>query len=263
MKSKKFLAIICLWWLGLDSMVSAEDQAVEGLWSKLVVIGASVSDGYDGSEVIGGVKSEKLSLENFLEKYITAPHGEIINLGNKFFFMNAKGVSKKQVENALKLKPSVVLAPDFLFWLVYGNFSDEEARLVSLDRGLKLLEQFDSPIVTGNIPDASKAIYKMLSPSQIPKLETIAAANKQIDQWVGKRKNVIIMDNENFMKRSHANEEIKLKNLTVKKGDTISLLQADLLHPTTKGAGAITLAILELLQQHSKFPEADVNWKLE
>ncbi len=245
-------------WLGSQSSVMAD----KAIWSKPVVIGASVSDGYDLSEPIGGIKSEKLSLENYLEKFIVAPHGKFTNFGNKFFFMNSKGVSTKQVENAEKLKPSVVLAPDFLFWLVYGNLGNEEARMISLNRGLKLLEKFDCPMVIGNIPDASKAKYRMLAPSQIPKLETMAKANRRIDEWVSKRKNVIILDNKTFMKNSHANEEIKLKYNTIKKGDTTALLQSDFLHPTASGARAISLALLESLHAHIKFPKSDVSWKL-
>ncbi len=263
MKGLKFLAIMTFCWTGLQGLVAADKKLGANLWSKPVIIGASVSDGYHSDEPIGGLKSEKLSLENYLEKIIVAKHGKIINLGNKFFFMNSKGVSVKQVENAYKLKPSVVLAPDFLFWLVYGNIGDEKLRMISLDRGLQLLEKFECPMVVGNIPNASKAIYKMLAPSQIPKLETMTAANKRIKQWVAKRHNVIILDNETFMKKSHANEEIKLKNITLKKGETTGLLQTDFLHPTARGARAISLALLESLQIHSKFPMSDVVWKLK
>ena len=258
----QYIAILSFCLLGLVGIVSADERA-EALWSKPVVIGASVSDGYDRSEPIGGEKSEKLSLENYLEELIVVKHGKITNFGNKFFFMNSKGVSIKQVENAHKLKPSVVLAPDFLFWLVYGNLGDEKSRIISLDRGLKLLEKFDCPLGLGNIPNASKAIYKMLAPSQIPKLETMSAANKRIKEWVSKRKNVIILDNDSFMKNSHANKEIKLKNITLPKGETTELLQTDFLHPTARGARAISLALLESLQTHTKFPESDVNWKIK
>ena len=248
--------------LTISSSTLADEGSPKGLWEKPVVIGASVSDGYDHREPIGGVESEKLSLEHYLTKLIRVPHGKITNFGNKFYFIRPLGVSEKQVENASKLKPSVVLAPDYLFWLVYGNHGGEKNRMVNLIKGLKLLETFGCPMVVGNIPDASKAVYKMLAPSQIPKFSTMDAANKKIMEWAKTRSNVVILDNKNFMKQSHADEEIKLRYKTIDKGQTRKLLQSDFLHPTKEGAEAVSYAILESLQQHTKFSETDVNWGL-
>lgn len=252
-----FLYFLCF--IALSSYTLASDH----LWSNPVIVGASVSDGYDHREPIGGVKSEKLSLEHFLDEMIKVPHGKIHNLGNKFFFMRPEGVSVKQVENAEKMKPSFVLAPDYLFWLVYGNRESEHARMQSLEAGLALLDKFDCPIVVGNIPNAYKAVYKMLSRSQMPTLDTLAAANERISKWARIRKNVVIMDNNQFMQQSHENTKIEIKNNIIAAGQTRDLLQKDFLHPTLDGARAISLALLERLQAQTDFPHSDVNWKLK
>ncbi len=233
------------------------------IWENPVIIGASVADGYHNSEPIGGPKSEALSLENYLTRLIKARHGKITNLGNKFYFLRPEPVSRKQIENALKLKPTVILTPDYLFWLIYGNYRDEHQRITLLQRGLRMLEKFDCPVVIGNIPNASAAVHKMLAYSQIPKPETIDKANTIIKKWAQKHDNICVIDLAQFMRASNTNTAIKLKHLDYPNGDTKDFLQSDNLHATAKGVVAICYSLLEALQQLTHFPDSDVHWDMK
>jgi len=66
---KSILTTISLW-IGYLLTAQAEQKDYAELWSNPVVIGASVSDGYHRLEPIGGVESEKLSLEHYLDAAI-------------------------------------------------------------------------------------------------------------------------------------------------------------------------------------------------
>lgn len=232
-----------------------------GLWENPVIIGASVSDGYDHTEPLGGPKSEALSLELHLTKLLKVPHGKISNIGNKFFFIRPIGVHTKQVENAAKINPSLVLSPDYLFWLVYGNYAEEQSRLDTLRSGLQKLETFTCPVVIGNIPDASDAVHKMLSRSQVPQLKTINQANAILRKWAKNRKNVSIVDLDTFMRASVSNDSIMLKHVRFNQGSTRKFLQSDSLHPTSAGVKAVCYAMLEALQKITNFSDNDVDWQ--
>ncbi len=260
----KLIMLILLQFCCIQISTSQDSQpasTTSELWKNPVIIGASVSDGYDHTEPFGGPKSEALSLEVHLSKLLKVPHGKISNIGNKFFFIRPIGVHSKQVEVAAKIKPSIVLSPDYLFWLVYGNFTEEKSRIDTLQSGLKKLETFDCPVVIGNIPDASDAVHKMLSRSQVPQLKTIRQANTLLQEWAKNRKNISIVDLDSFMKASVSNETIKLKHIQFHKGSTRKLLQSDSLHPTKEGVKAVCYAMLEALQKITDFSDQDVDWK--
>jgi hypothetical protein len=228
------------------------------LWARPVVIGASVSDGYEHTERLGGPKSDALAIDHYLRHVTNLPAGKITNFSNRFCFVYPLGIAHRQVSDALEFKPSVVIAVDQLFWHLYGNFASNEQRLITFKSALAKLDSITCPLVIGNIPDASHSVGKMLAASQIPNLETIEKANQILNQWVKKRKQTAIIDLASFMKLSISNKEIKLKNITYPKGTTKSLLQTDMLHPTASGAEAISHAIIDSLQTISDLKDEDL-----
>ena len=50
-------------------------------------------------------------------------------------------------------------------------------RLERFEKGLKLLEPFHCPIIVGDLPDASAAVERMLTPDEIPSPTALSAAN--------------------------------------------------------------------------------------
>ncbi|MGJ8656338.1 MAG: hypothetical protein ACSHX6_07800 [Akkermansiaceae bacterium] len=244
--------IILLSWL---SITNAQE-----ILARPVIIGASVSDGYDHTEKLGGPKSDALALDHYLQKCLQTPAANFANFSNRFCFIHPLGISHKQVSDALKAKPSVIIAVDQLFWQLYGNFSSSEQRLITFQAALEKLDPITCPLVIGNIPDASHSLNKMLAASQIPNLETVEKANQLLTSWVKKRKQTAIIDLASFMKLSVSNKEIKLKHITYPAGTTKQFLQTDMLHPTEVGATAISYAVIESLQTISELK--DTNLKL-
>ncbi len=228
------------------------------LLSRPVVIGASVSDGYEHTERLGGPRSDALALDLYLRQVVKIPAGKISNFSNRFCFVYPLGISHRQVSDALKAKPSVIIAVDQLFWQLYGNFASTEQRLITFKSALAKLDSITCPLVIGNIPDASRSINKMLAQSQVPKLHTINQANQILDTWAKKRKHTAIIDLASFMKLSVLNKEIKLKNIIYPEGTTKKLLQTDMLHPTAAGAKAISYAVIEALQTISDLKDEDL-----
>ena len=247
-----FLAIIFI----CCSLFSA--NAHESL-SRPVIIGASLSDGYEHTERLGGPKSDALALDLYLQQATNLPAGRITNFSNRFCFIYPLGISHKQVADALGSKPSVIFAVDQLFWQLYGNFASAEQRLSTFKAALAELDSITCPLVIGNIPDASRSVNKMLSSTQIPKIKTINKANQILEKWVKKRKKTVIIDLASFMKLCVSNKEIKLKNITYPEGTTKNFLQADMLHPTALGAKAISYAIIEVLQTICDLSDENLN----
>jgi len=223
----------------------------------IVIIGASVSDGYEHTEKLGGAKSDALALDLYLQRVVKIPAGRISNFSNRFCFVYPIGISHKQVADALGMKPSLIIAVDQLFWQLYGNFANSEQRLNTFKAALTKLDSITCPLVIGNIPDASHSINKMLARSQVPQLDTINKANQILATWVSERKSTAIIDLASFMKRCVSNKEVKMLNITYPEGTTKNLLQADMLHPTAAGVKAISYAVIEALQTVSDLKHED------
>lgn len=246
--------------LSFSSVIAQpEEKKAESLWTRPLVIGASVSDGFDKSDFFGP-KSKALALDLFLDDLVTGEHGKIENKGSMLLFMNLNKRSRAQLDFAKEYKPTVVLSPDFLFWFVYGRLPNAESRLNLLEQGLKLLDELKCPVVVGDIPNAANAVGKMLAKEQVPAPETIAKANKRIKEWIAGKKNIGLVPLAHFLDTVQANEELVIRSLTVPKGKTAPLLQSDNLHPTKPGAKLLALATLDTLQKLTKFPAEQINW---
>ena len=234
----------------LTSLSIAEDKpeaAKESPWKRVVMIGASVTSGFVASEPLGGTNTEMHRLSRYVEAALIAPHDPVKNLGSPFLFLQPEIVGPQQIEQALKEKPTLIIGVDFLFWFCYGAGKTDADRLLRFEKGLKLLEKFDCPLIIGDIPDASAAVNGILRPDQMPNAEAMAAANKRLKEWMAGRKGAIVPLSQ-FMRDGVANREIKIGSDTVPEGKSRALLQKDKLHPTPSGCSVIALGILEAFQ---------------
>lgn len=250
MKRYLFSLILLTAWLPLAS--------AQSLLERPVIIGASVSDGYEHTERLGGPRSDALALDLYLQKAFKSPVKEIQNFSNRFCFIHPLGISHRQVSDALETKPTVIIAVDQLFWQLYGNFASAERRLITFKAALKKLDPITCPLIIGNIPDASHSLGKMLAASQIPDMKTVDEANDILNEWVKKRKKTAIIDLSSFMKSCVANKEIKLKHVTYPQGTTKKFLQTDMLHPTAIGAKAISYAVIDSIQTITDLKDEDL-----
>ena len=154
------------------------------------MMGASATAGFTESEPLGGPKTDQYRLSRYLDAALLTPHEPVQNLANSMFFIQPEAAGRYQIDQALQTRPTLVVGVDFLFWFCYGEGLTEKDRLQRFEKGLKLIEAVQCPLVVGDIPDASGASIDMLPPDQIPSAETMSAANRRLKEWAATRKNV-------------------------------------------------------------------------
>jgi len=238
-----------------------------------VIIGASLSDGFHYKEMkslFRKPKSNRLSLEHYFGRALTVPYGTFSNYGSSTLFLAVDPLVAQQMKNALEKKPTVVIAPDFLFWFVYGISSRRGPDLDALSsqeflaRGLDYLDQFQCPLVLGDIPNCKRAVGGILDRREYPGSEWIEQANVKIHKWAAKRPNRKVVSIATFYRKASENQEMLMFDQKYAAGHTrATFLQRDQLHPTEKGAAVITLLMLEGLKGLQKIPESAIKWKID
>ena len=233
----------------------------ESVLSKPLVIGASLADGCNREKMF---LSNRLSFDRFLDEVIVGEHEEIVIKGSMFFFWDPKKKASEQLEYASKFDSTVVFAPDFLFWFLYGEtIGGEKKRLENLEFGLQSLEGIKGLMVVGTIPDASAAGGGILNHSQIPQKETIAKANAKIKEWVAAREETALLDLYTLSEDLREGRDMKMGEVVIPAKLASGSLQSDKLHPTEKGVRLIALFCLQALQEVSSFERSLVNWEVE
>lgn len=228
-------------------------------WGTIVVIGASASAGFTESEPLGGPKTPQLRLSRYLDAALVAPHKPVLNFANTLFFMQPLVTGRNQVQQALASQPGLVIGLDFLFWFCYGEGTGAE-RLERFEQGLKLLETLPCPIVVGDIPDASGASNKMLSPEQIPSASTLTAANSRLKEWAAKQPHVTVVPLAAFMRNASSGKPVVVHGITVSDGKS-RVLQEDNLHPNRLGAAVLALATFDaFFSSHKAHKASEVLW---
>ncbi len=236
---------------------AADPQA--GAGRKLFVIGASASAGFFGEELMGGMRTPEYRLKYYLDAALTAPHEPVKSATSALFFLAVPAVAQEQIDKAVAAQPTAVIGIDFLFWFCYGR-RPEELRPALLEDGLKLLERLEGPLVIGDIPDASSAVGGILHREEMPKLETLAAANRRIREWAAKRPAVMVLPLAEFMTACKADQALKTGPVEWPQGTTRKLLQPDQLHAARTGNVALALSILGALTERGLIPEESVRW---
>ena len=214
-------------------------------WQRIVMIGASATAGFTEAELFGGPQTAQYKLSRYIDAALIAPHEAVRSLASRFFFLQPEVEAQRQIDLALESKPSMVIGVDFLFWFCYGEGQTDRDRLARFEKGLKLLDGFSCPLILGDIPDASGAINRMLTPDEIPSTTAMAAANRRLKEWVAVRHNVVILPLSAFMRTVIANEALSVHGRTLPAGKTGILLQTDRLHPSAPGCAVLALTALD------------------
>jgi hypothetical protein len=175
--------------------------------------------------------------------------------------MQPEQQGQSQSERAAQSNPSLVVALDYLFWFCYGDGSTDKERLQRFEQGLKLLEAFRCPLVVGDLPDASAAAERMLTPDEIPSRAALAAANRRLKEWASGRKHTVVIPLSNFMRNAMANKSVTVHGQTLAEGKTRVLLQEDKLHPSAAGCAVLALAIFDsFLSNQTAISSSDIRW---
>jgi hypothetical protein len=257
------VALVCIW---IGPAVCGQEKpkvpaaAARSPWERIVLIGASASAGFTATEPMGGPDTEKFRLHRYLDAAVLVPHEPPRNVASAFFFLQPEADARRQLDEVLPRKPTLVVGVDFLFWFCYGLVTNEDERMKRFETGLKLLEEVPGALVVGDIPDASSAT-DMLAPEVIPTAATRAAANRRLKEWAARRRQVAVVSLSDFMRTALANEALTVHGRTLPAGKTRGLLQPDKLHPSTRGCTVLTLAIMEALRstQPVSFTN-DIRW---
>ena len=259
MKPLLFFVHIALCLAGTLGVTSAGDVPA-GVGERMFVIGASASAGFIQEELLGGKKTPEYRMKYYLDGALTAPHEPVGSSCTAMFFLAVQPSATTQVASAVAAKPTLTVSVDFLFWFCYGRLKEEPARLALLEKGLAHLEEIPGTLVVGDLPDATSAIGKILDREEVPKLETIDAANRRIREWAATRPSVIVLPLSEFMTTCKANKAVKCGPVEWPDGKTRALLQADELHASRSGNAALALSVFAALTERGLVPKESVLW---
>lgn len=230
-------------------------------WGRIVLIGASVSAGFTESEPLGGPQTKRVRLSRYLDAALRVPHEPVRSFANPMFFFQPEAEARKQLFLATNATPTLIVGVDFLFWFCYGDGPTDAARARRFEQGLSLLEPVTSPLLLGDIPDASIALDAALSQEQIPSAAAIAAANRRLKEWAARHPQVTIVPLASLMRSVTANQALRIHAHEVPAGRTRALLQTDKLHPSPAGCAILALTTLDaFIAARPTLPPADVCW---
>jgi len=230
-------------------------------WERIVMVGASATAGFTESEPLGGPTTPQYRLSRYLDAALLAPHEPVQNFGDRLFFVQPDAARRYQIEQALKAKPTLLVGIDFLFWFCYGDGPTDKDRLQRFEKGLKLLESVECPVVLGDIPDASTASNDILSAEEIPSIAAMAAANRRLKAWAATRRQVVVVSLSEFMRAALADQATTVHGYPLPGGKTRILLQDDRLHPSPPGCAVLALVILDAVPSTQSARSADaVRW---
>ncbi|MBX3744396.1 MAG: hypothetical protein KF833_03735 [Verrucomicrobiae bacterium] len=242
---------------GQPASVGAEARPTGSSIGRVAIVGASLSQGFGAPPgwKAAVVASRREPLENPIE------HTSL------FFFVRPVAHGTALVSKTEVLKPSLVVALDFLFWFGYGNvdaagapMTSENDRFTLLDRGTALLEQFDCPVVIGDFPDMSAAVGRILAPGQVPQPATLAALNQRLRTWASSRTTIVLVSLAQWMDRIQAGQPIRIGEHVFDNDSTAKWLQEDRLHPSPEGLVALAMLVNErLIDRGFLDPDATVN----
>ena len=253
------------------------------LYDRIAVVGASASDGFGVSVRADAPPADstakkpipiRMNLSDIL-RYAATP-GRVImhHYSSGFFFANPGPTGQGEIYRALKIKPTLVLGLDFLFWYVYGTVTADGKpmttgadRFSNLELGLEQLDRIVNagiPLVIADIADMHDAIGKMLSENQVPNVQTIGSANIRIMEWVKARPLVKIMPLSQILETLKKGGSIDLAGKSWNPAELGALLQDDQLHPTFAGTVVIAAGLIDLAQSNdpSTPPPFDFDPKL-
>lgn len=166
---------------------------------RIAIVGASVSVGFGGTAFADAFAA-------------AAPRSRVESYAELMMFRDPIGSGGLQIERALALRPTALIAIDFLFWDVYGA-TDPAWRERALASGLAALGralEAGAWIVLGDVPYITTAAEWMLPRERIPDRAAVAALDEQIAAWARSRPRVLLVPFAAWTTPLLANEEVEL-----------------------------------------------------
>jgi hypothetical protein len=214
------------------------------------VIGASVSAGCEAT--LPGFRTASLTELrghcNFAGVLGAVTNGvSPVGDGDSLFFMAPEQSAARQLAMAKAASPRVLFAVDFLFWHGYGDGLDGPGRVARIEKGLAALDEFNCPIVVGDLPDMSHTI--LISRSQLPDKATLAEINRRITAWAAARPRVVLIPLFDIVGKAIKRQPLTIGGRDFNGEEARALLTLSGLHVTPEGLIALAEECLERLQQ--------------
>ncbi len=216
-----------------------------GLFERVAVIGASASDG----SFVGMDLGEDVRFATILEEAVRGEATIAYDGAHLFFFTDAEGKAAETIPQAVEVEPTLVVAPDFLFWFFYGSAPSVERRLARLEEGLAWLERFDCPILVGDVPDMRGAEGKMIPSASMPPPESFAAANARITEWAAEDPDRVLLPLFEHNRNLASGEAFEVHGYRWDPDEHLGLLLDDELHPNLEGSAILCLMMLGCLAE--------------
>jgi len=226
-------------------------EAPADLFARIVVLGASVSHGHGLSREAG----RPVGFADVLDAALLGEHGEVHGYADWFFFDRSLTEREAMVRRALEREPTLLVAPDFLFWYAYGAVGQEEQRPWMFEKALALLDEFPGTVLVGDLPWLERAVgrtdglYPGLQPYQLPPRETVEQLNGRLARWAYARPHVVVLPLADFVERLLAGDAVDVGDNHWDAGPPERLLLADWLHPRLEGSAALALSCLRALHE--------------
>lgn len=208
----------------------------------VVVLGASVSAGFVDFITSGPAveRNRTISLATACRAVWSRDRARVRDYSDTSLFLAPEEKGENAVKRALRARPDLVIAADFMFWFGYGRVpptpgGEGDARLELQQKAFSLLDRFECPIVVGDYPDMRGAHPKMLSPGQIPAPEVLKALNERLYQWAEQRPRVHVFALSSWVANVKAEEESLVYDGERVPLSSEVLLQTDRLHATRLG----------------------------
>lgn len=215
------------------------------LFARVAVLGASSAAGFNLQLETG----TPTRLADFLDQALLVPHEVVFDGATELFFLDPEGIGESSVREALAARPSLVVAPDFLFWFFYGDGRTTAARRARLEHGLSLLDAFDCPLVIGDLPYMHEAAGGMIPHIAMPMGDSFDAANARLRAWAAEREEVTVLPFVTMNQTLKSGLAYRVGDFVWDPAELGGLLQADHLHPNLAGTALMTLEILSHLAE--------------
>lgn len=212
-------------------------------FARIAVIGASGGAGFN-LQLETGVPTR---LADFIGEALLVPHAIAFDGASELMFVDPEAMGAQAALEAAAVQPTLVIAPDFLFWFFYGRSASEAARHERLEGGLALLEPFTCSLVIGEIPFMASAAGGMIPHSSMPDEASFDPANARIHAWAAERDHVSIVPLVSLNKKLKAGGIYRSGESVWDTSELGSLLQDDGLHPNMGGMAILATEVLSAL----------------
>jgi hypothetical protein len=249
----------------VDAPAPARAPVPVVLPARVLVLGASVSAGFQMDRTAGETGADTVRLEQALRPWLDAAGGSIESFADSAAFFNPLRQLGNQIERARNAAPDLVIGIDLAFWYGYGSFRGDDveaARLQRFEQGLGQIATLRCPLLLGDVPDMRHASQRMLAPSMVPHEATLAKMNERLRAFAAEHANVRLFPLAALATRCRQ-EDVELgygdRRIVVPPN---GFLQPDRLHVNRLGIAWLALQLQQPMRELAPARRWPTDWPL-